>query len=168
MSCENSLKEVDKLTAQEKKTQEEISKGVEIIYSDSALVRAKLYSPLLKHISSNDPYLVMPIGLHVDFYDKNLVIDNRLSAKYGIRYESRKLVELKNNVIVTNNKGERLDTELLNWDESRQRLFSDKFVKITTPDKVIYGEGFESNQSFTKYKIFKIKGMVDVKAQSLP
>lgn len=161
------MKEVDKVTSRERKTQVETSKMVEITYSDSALVRAKLYSPLLKHYSSSDPYLEMPKGLNVDFYDKNLMIDSRLSAKYGRRYESRKLVELKNNVIVTNNKGERLDTELLNWDEGRQRLFSDKFVKITTPDKIIYGEGFESNQSFTKYKIFKIKGMVDVKDQSL-
>lgn len=162
-ACENNIKEVEKVTAEKQHVQVETSRKVEIVYSDSAILKAKLFSPLLRHFQTSSPYVEMSEGLNVDFYTKEGVIDSRLSAKYGIRYESRKLVELRNNVVVTNAKGERLDTEKLNWDESTQRLYSDKFVKITTPDKVIYGEGFESNQNFSKYKIFKIKGMVAVK-----
>ena len=36
------------------------------------------------------------------------------------------------------------------------------FVKITTEDEIIMGEGFESNQSFTKFKIKKIKGTISL------
>ena len=38
-----------------------------------------------------------------------------------------------------------------------------RFVKITTADEIIFGDGFESNQDFTKYKIFKIRGTISLK-----
>jgi len=38
-------------------------------------------------------------------------------------------------------------------------------VKITTADEVIYGDGLESNQDFTKYKIKNIKGTIHLKEE---
>jgi LPS export ABC transporter protein LptC len=72
-------------------------------------------------------------------------------------------MEARNNVVVTNSKGETLNTEQLMWDERSEKLYSDVFVKITTPDQIIFGEGFESNQNFTQYRINKIKGTIKVK-----
>ncbi len=167
-ACQNNMSEVEALTAKKTEVQVETSRTVEITFSDSAIVKAKLYTPVMLHYLSADPYVEMKEGVKVNFYTPEIVIESRLSANYAIRYESRRMVELRNNVVVTNSKGERLDTEQLNWDENKKLLYSDKFVKITTPDKVIYGEGFESNQNFTKYKIFKIKGMVAVKDELQP
>ena len=42
----------------------------------------------------------------------------------------------------------------------KQKLLSDEFVKITTKDQIIYGDGFEANEDFTKYKIFKTRGTI--------
>ncbi len=36
-------------------------------------------------------------------------------------------------------------------------------MKITTEDEVIFGHGLESNQDFTKYRIKKIKGTINLK-----
>ena len=60
-------------------------------------------------------------------------------------------------------KGEKLNTEKLIWNELTQKIYSDEFVKVTQKDKIIYGDGFESDQSFTKYRIFKIKGVINLK-----
>lgn len=161
-SCENRTEDVEKLTGGNKLAQVETSKEVTITYSDSAQVKAVLKAKELVSYHSETPYLEMPKGLNVDFYSAAGVVQSKLSARYGIRFENQKRVTLRDNVVVTNDKGERLDTERLYWDEKKQLLYSDKFVKISTADKVIYGEGFESNQNFTRYKIFKIKGMVSL------
>ena len=46
------------------------------------------------------------------------------------------------------------------WNQKTKKVYSEKFVKIETPDEVIYGEGFESDEEFTSYVIKKIKGSV--------
>ena len=66
------------------------------------------------------------------------------------------------NVIVTNEKGDKLNTEHLIWDEKKQKLLSNEDVKITTKDEIIFGKGFEANEDFTKYKIFNIKGTISI------
>ena len=65
-------------------------------------------------------------------------------------------------MVVVNEKGEQLNTEHLVWDEKQEKLLSDEFVKITTKDEIIFGNGFEANQDFSKYRIFKIKGTISI------
>jgi LPS export ABC transporter protein LptC len=74
-------------------------------------------------------------------------------------------MEARKNVLVVNEKGDQLNTEHLIWDERTQKLTSDEFVKITTKDEIIYGNGFEANQDFSRYRIFNIKGIFSVKTQ---
>ena len=35
-------------------------------------------------------------------------------------------------------------------------------MKITTPDEIIYGDGLESNETFSKYQIKNIRGSISV------
>ena len=67
---------------------------------------------------------------------------------------------VKNNVVIRNINGDILETDLLNWDENKQEIYTDDFVKITTKSEVIYGQGFVSNQNFSKYTIKNIKGTI--------
>ena len=73
------------------------------------------------------------------------------------------IMEAKNNVVVVNEKGEQLNTEHLTWDKKQSLIYTKEFVKITTAEEIIYGNGLESNQSFTKYKIKDIKGTINLK-----
>ena len=116
----------------------------------------------MDHFTADNPYLEMPKGLKVIFYDALLQVKSRLTADYGIRYEHEQKMEARKNVVVVNEKGEQLNTEHLIWDERREKLLSDEFVKITRKDEIIYGTGFEANQDFTRYKIFNIKGTISV------
>jgi hypothetical protein len=50
----------------------------------------------------------------------------------------------------------------LNWSQEKQEIFTDDFIKITTANEVIYGQGLVSNQNFTKYTIKKIKGTISI------
>ena len=47
------------------------------------------------------------------------------------------------------------------------RVWTDRFIKISTKDEIIYGEGFEANQDFTSYEIKQITGTIKVQEEGL-
>jgi LPS export ABC transporter protein LptC len=161
ISCENDLEKV-KLYSKGKNAPQESARNIKILYSDSARVEVELTAPVLNHYITENPYIEMPKGLHAIFYDDKMEVKSSLDADYGIRYEREQKMEAKKNVTVINQKGEKLNTEHLIWDEKQEKLYSKEFVKITTKDEIIYGNGFEANQDFSKYKIFNIKGTISL------
>ena len=160
-SCETDLEKVTLVTGKESAPVEN-SEGLTILYSDSARVKVKITAPRLVRFGTEKPYTELPAGVHVEFYDPAMRINSTLDAKYALRRDAESIMEAKNDVVVVNAKGEKLNTEHLVWNEKTAKISSDKFVKITTADKIIYGNGFEANQDFTSYKIFNIKGTITI------
>ncbi len=136
----------------------ELSKDVEIIYSDSAIVKAKVNAETVKRFKGENAYTEMPDGIIALFYDPTGTTNAKLSANYAIRKEKEKEMEAIGKVVVVNEEGDTLTTERLVWDEMGKRIFTDKFVTIKTKTETIYGEGLESNQDFSKYRILKPTG----------
>lgn len=166
-ACENKMSEIQGISEFDKLPAAS-SYNFEMIYSDSGIVKAKMEAPKRDNYEGDNPYIEMPIGIKVVFYDSVKKPETTLTAKYGIRRENEGTMEARNNVVVVNSKGEQLNTEQLIWDERSEKLYSDVFVKITTKDEIIFGQGFESNQNFTKYRINKITGTIKVKDQAAP
>ena len=86
--------------------------------------------------------------------------ESELTATYAKIDEEKNLMEAKNSVKVRNMNGDLLESEHHIWNEKTEMVYTEEFVKITTKDEVIYGEGLESNQDFTKYTIKKISGTI--------
>lgn len=148
ISCENDLKEIEKISAKTK-VSADTSKGVEIILSDSAVVKGKLLAPLLLYYNTSNPYNEMPKGLTVIFYDEFQKESSRITADHGIRRENEHLVELRKNVVVTTQKGDTFKSEELFWDETKKVFYSNQLVNITKPDGTsITGTQFRSDQNF--------------------
>lgn len=164
ISCENDIQTINLITSNQQKRPIESGKNVEIIYSDSAKLKMKMKSPLVDRYVGANPYLEMPKGVKLEFYQNDpKIMSSKLTANYAIRYEAKKKMEAKGNVVVINEKNETLNTEHLVWDEAKHTIYTDEFVKIQTANEVIYGDGLESNESFTKYKITNIKGTIQLK-----
>lgn len=161
-ACENDQGKIEQITKPDHSPLESIS-GLETIYSDSAIIKVKVIAPVLNKYTSPKLLTEMPKGLNISFYDNDLHVISNLNAKYAIHYEQEHRWMAKNDVVVVNQKGEQLNTEKLLWDENTGKIYSDEFVKITTPDEIIMGKGFEANQDFSKYKIFKVTGNITVK-----
>ena len=164
-SCENDEKEIDSLANKEKSP---VSKGknVEFIYSEKSDVKVKISAPLMEEYGEEDKYVEMTEGIKVLFYDSLLNVASTLTSNYAIHRVSKNIMEAKDDVVVVNDKGEILNTEHLIWLEDSSKIYSDEFVKITTADEIIMGEGMEANQDFTKWKIHKIKGTINIKEES--
>ncbi|HMQ46921.1 MAG TPA: LPS export ABC transporter periplasmic protein LptC [Saprospiraceae bacterium] len=144
-------------------TEVETVKDVEIFYSDSAHVRVKIAGPtMLNHLDKNNPMQEFTDGVAVDFFGADGKITSKLTAKYGIRYEGKSEVVVRDSVIWESLEREKLETEELTWDEKSKKVYTNKFVVITRPDEIIYGHGFEANQDFSYSRINAIEGRIKV------
>ena len=142
----------------------EVAKEVELLYSDSAVVRVKIQGPkLLNHLDKENPYDEFTEGVKIDFFDALEQPSSVLTGKYALHYP------LKNQVIIRDScvwqslgSQEKLEAFELIWDENLEKVYSNKLVIITTPTEKIWGYGFETNQDFTRWKINKPQGRLAV------
>lgn len=163
-ACENDLAKVNTISSKLFEVSVETSRGIKITYSDSAKVKAVMTSPLLLSYQTEEPYDLMPEGLHVEFYNDSLEVESTLTSKYGRRDLKAKTMEVRDSVVVFNADGRKLETERLVWEEEGDRIYSDRFVKITDADGyVTQGIGLETNSKFKPYKILQFSGELPFK-----
>jgi LPS export ABC transporter protein LptC len=163
-SCENSLKDIKNITSKESEKPVSKSIDVEIIYSDSTKVKAKLTAPLMIDFQdANKPYKEMPKGVKIIFYDDNLGAKGTITANYGIYLEKEQIIEFRNNVVAVNAQGETFKSEELIDNRSTTKLYSSKPVQITmTNGDVMNGTGFNSTETLYPWNIDKSTGVFRV------
>ncbi len=155
-SCENDLETVNELF-RAYDAGVEIATEIDMLYSDSALVRVRVRGPkLVRHLDKLKPHDEFPDGLHVDFMERDGTISSTLDADKGDRFTREKKVVVRENVVLQNTRGEKLETNELIWDEVKGKVYTDRFVRITKPDEIILAYGFTANQSFTEYELLKV------------
>ncbi len=161
-SCESKIAEMQRELSKQDLQKERIEE-VEMFYSDSAIVRMRIQAPLMfNHIQAGKEKKEFPEGLKVDFFNERATVTSTLTAKYAIQHQRENRIVIQKNVVVKSVNGEMLETEELIWDELHKELYTDKAVKISTKDELIYGYGFRSNQEFTEWKINKVNGRFNV------
>jgi LPS export ABC transporter protein LptC len=165
-SCKNKLEDINAITITDT-FPVETGINVEIISSDSAQIQAIIKAPLYKRYKGKNPYIEMPKGIKVVFYDSLMRVKTRLTSKYAIKYDKLNVMEVRNDVVVINEKGEQLNTEHLIWDQKKKRIYNDVFVKITTVDKIFYGDGLDADDSFLKWIIKRPRGYFYIKDDEL-
>ncbi len=63
-------------------------------------------------------------------------------------------------MVIVTLEGDTVKTEQMFWDRNKERIYSDKYVSIRTENEILYGDGFESDQSFSNGRILNPKGSV--------
>jgi LPS export ABC transporter protein LptC len=162
ISCENDIEVIKKIT-NPNVLPELTGTNVEIWYSDSAKLKVKIVTPQLDRYlkEAQKTYIEFPKGIHVYFYNDSMQVHAEISSRYAIYKESEKLWEARNDVVVINTKGEKLNTEQLFWDEVKEKIYSTSYSRITTPDGENIGEkGFEAKQDFTEWRLNRSRGKV--------
>jgi len=136
-------------------------KNFETVYTDSAKIQIVMTSPLMERYSSSEtPFSEFRSGLKVLFYDGNKEPIASLASKYAKFIESKKLWEFRDSVVGINEKKEKLETELLFWDQVKDNVFTDRFVRITSEDQIVMGTGLVSNSRFTVWTIKKVSATI--------
>jgi len=124
-----------------------------MLYSDSAIVRFRLETPKQMVFSNqDDPYLEYPLGFFIQKFGPDLRITSSIKANYGKYYEKKELWEARHHVVALTESGDSLITEALFWDERKNLIYSDIFVKVIRKDEILTGIGFEADVKMTHWK----------------
>ncbi|RIJ49892.1 LPS export ABC transporter periplasmic protein LptC [Maribellus luteus] len=135
----------------------------ETLVTDSGRVKYLLRAPkLLRFENEGKIYTEFPEGMYIINYDANKKITSSIKANYAKEFQKDQRWEAKNNVIVTNAKGDTLKTEHLILDEKTGKIHTEEFVRIISEDRILTGDGLISDQEMKNTKILNPKGEIYV------
>ncbi|MBE6287790.1 MAG: LPS export ABC transporter periplasmic protein LptC [Mediterranea massiliensis] len=167
-SCSNNKKSIGEAITERDSLPVMDTKGVSTLISDSGVIRYRLMAEEWKvYDRKNPPHWAFEKGVYLESFDSLFQVEANVKADTAYYYEKKKLWKLMGNVVIKNFKGERFNTDLLYWDQNTEKVYSDQFIRIEQPERIITGWGFESNQQMTVYRIFKPEGIFYVEEESM-
>ncbi|MFM8449638.1 MAG: hypothetical protein ACKOAY_05990 [Haliscomenobacter sp.] len=136
---------------------------VEIIYSDSAVIRVRLKGPvMLTHLQSADTYQEFTEGVRIEFFSPGGLITSVMTAGYAVRYQSRGVTYIRKEVVWRSAEGKMLETPELIWDERERNVYTQKFAVVTTPVDTVYSHGFQATQDFRDIRLKAVDGSMEL------
>ena len=166
LACKNDIKEVNALAEREKRP-DMTGENLELVYSDSARIKYRVLAPeYIKVNREKEKYEEFPKGIHVLSYDPAGKMIGSIKAKYAKKLEDEMLWEARNEVVIINAEGKKLETELLYWDMKKELIYSDRYVKLSADGQIIEGNnGFHSDQNLNHPVFENISGSIEVVKQ---
>ena len=154
ISCENKIPVIPKSDLLTLPSQ--TVRSFETVLYDSGRIQMIMYSPLVERYDKvGPPYSEFRSGIRVDLYNGQKNIAAKVTSKYAKYTNNDNLWELRDSVVVINENNEKLETEILFWNQEKDLIYTDRFVKITSEDQIMQGIGFESDSHLNKQKIKK-------------
>lgn len=131
-------------------------------FNDSGKLQMIMSAPLMEsYDNAEKPYSEFKMGLDVLYFDGKKDSVARISAKYARYTTKEKLWELKDSVVVSNFESNyKIETEQLFWDQEKDLLYNDRFLRFTSEDQIVNGTGFESDSRLNKRKIRNVSGPI--------
>ncbi|MDB9708305.1 LPS export ABC transporter periplasmic protein LptC [Salibacteraceae bacterium] len=161
-SCENNIEDVNRLTNFEELPLQTIYES-KITYTDSGRVHLIIEAGKIDRFpAGEEPYDEFNNGIRVLSFNKKGELESEITADRATNFPKRDFMVAKDSVVLKDKEGKMLNTELLNWDNTTNKIYTDKFVKITTPSEILYGDGLEAEQDFSRYEIKNIKGRIKI------
>lgn len=161
LSCKNDL---DKVAAIELPglVPDRVTEQAEYLYTDSGVVRNRLRAARITEWGEPAKRTEVDGGLELVFFDTRGVRTSVLTARRGLIDPGQKRMEVYDEVVFVNVKGERLETEQLTWQQDSARVRTDKAVRIQRGTDVIHGQGLEAAEDFSRYVIKRVTGTLSL------
>jgi len=160
VGCESNFKDVQKINFSEFTPSGE-AENFNLKYTDSGKIKSILVSPImLDYATVEFPFTEFPKGVNVTIYDdkgKRTFI----TSKYAIRYIGTNIIDLQDDVRISNETGQLMETEQLYYDQKNEWFFTEKKFKFTDPKGVSYGEGIDFSKDFKIINSQRITGEFD-------
>ena len=132
---------------------------VTIILSDKGIMKAKIKSGHLeKH--NDKAFVFLDSNVIVDFFDKDEKHTSLLKSESAEINQKSNNMKAIGNVIAISDSGITLFSEVLMWDATDEKLYTNETIMITTLENdTLYGIGFESNSNLENWKILNPSGI---------
>jgi LPS export ABC transporter protein LptC len=136
-------------------------KDINTVFTDSGKVQMVMSAPIMeKWDNFESPYSEFRKGMKIAFHDGHKDPIATASSKYAKFVDKENLWELDDSVVIVNESGDKLETEQLFWDQDKNLVFTDRFVKITNEDQTVMGTGFESDPQLTRRRIKNVTATI--------
>lgn len=145
-----------------------MAKDIVFIRSDSGNIKLILSAPeLLKH-KLDTGELEFPKGFNAVMFTETEDTLTYIRADYGISSNEMTVIEAEGNVEVRNyNSDDKMNSGKLYWNQTTKQLFTRSAVKITMPDKEIYGDSLEALDDFSEYTIYNGRATLEIDEEGL-
>ncbi len=159
-SCENDMMAVIKLSSKDSIPDVTIN-NVDVKKSEMGKPTFELTATKMISYQTAESFTEFPNGLKIIFFDSLMQPKTELTANYGISWDAKRTMQARGNVVIRNfQKHEQLNTESLFYDQNLRKVSTQEFVKITQPDKVIFGKGMESDELFDNWAIRDVSATI--------
>ncbi len=133
---------------------------VSTLISDSGRISYRIDAEeWLIYDKRNPQYWAFEQGLYLEKYDRAMNVEATIKCDTAYYFNEMKLWKLIGNINIKNTKNERFFTDLLYWDQAKEKIYSDAYIKIEQQDQVTEGYGFSSNQNMSVWEIKNTKGI---------
>jgi LPS export ABC transporter protein LptC len=130
-----------------------------VIISDSGKVQAKIIAGYIRKFD-NPQETLLDSGVVVYFFNDDGKQTTTMTARRGKVNELSYDIDAFGNVLVVSDDSTRLRSERLFWDNRRRLIHTPDYVSIVSPKEKVQGQGFESDQRLSNYRIFKVTAQV--------
>ncbi|RZT91276.1 LPS export ABC transporter protein LptC [Ancylomarina subtilis] len=161
LSCENSIKEVKSITAEETRP-ETYGENVEFIFTDSTRIQYKAFAIVFLQIKNEEEeYDEFPKGGNVISYNKDGSQAWTIKSNYAKHIVKDQIWELRNDVVAVSDDGKTINTELMYWDQKSRKIYSDQYVRITEKDgQMLEGNSFTADDKLNQILLSQVSGEV--------
>ena len=161
LSCENNIKEVESITTQE--TRPEIyGENVEFVFTDSTRIQYKAFAiEFLQIKTEEEEYNEFPKGGNVIYYNQDGSQAWTIKCNYAKNLVADKFWELRNDVVAVSDDGKTINSELMYWDQKKQTIYSNQYVRITEKDgQMLEGNSFTADDKLNRISLSQVSGEV--------
>ena len=156
-SCKGKLKEAEQLDLKETPVQS--VNDMFIVQTENGKIQMRAEAPLMERYQRDTmSFELFPNGFFVYGYDDQERLETQIVADHArhLKYEDgRESWEAFGNVIVRNLiKQEVMETDTLYWDQKNEKIYTDCYVRMYSPDGFMQGYGMESDQRARNSIIF--------------
>ena len=109
--------------------------------------------------------VIVARGVRIDFFDEQGKRSSTLTAREGEMDQLHRDMVARGNVVLQTTEGTRMSTEELQFLNQRQRIISDRFVRVERAGDVLTGVGFESDPNLEHFE-FKRQVQATVRTRS--
>jgi len=157
VSCSSKLKETDPFDLEEKPIQ--VVKDMVAVKSEGGSTEMRLEAPVLKRYEKRTKdekdkenkisYEKFPEGLKVFGYNDEGLLETKIESDNAIHTKSKKeeIWSAFGNVVINNFlNGEKIETDTLYWNREEHTIWTDCYVKLSSPEGMMQGYGMKSDE----------------------
>jgi LPS export ABC transporter protein LptC len=137
-----------------------VTLGAEYYFTDAGRIRNRLRAGRIAEWTEEPKRTELSEGLELVFYDSTGAGSSVLTARRGLIEPAKERMEVFEEVVFVNARGERLETEQLTWEQDSARVRTDRPVRVVRGNTIIHGHGLDADEDFGRYTIRQITGVL--------